>query len=233
MWMPLRSDIIDAERPELFKLGKVSRVAEVRSARVEFHRTSIVAIRNTILIGNWTDDISQWCQFAAFDGGWKCALIHPSYYETKNVCSAWLEFSERKERDLDSAIYRWWIERWISSQAFSVDEKDEHFAAKMYWPSRHEQYFVLIAVSRLAGGVSAIVIERADQSTPPYRIVNTCGNRSMVRERCQQVQLSLYKPRNVDAAAAAVTGLTRRNILAGHIKIWVWKKFYIQHSTWI
>ena len=119
-----------------------------------------------------------------------------------------------------------WIQRsaedgssdWISSQAFSVDGKDGHFAAKMYRPSRHEQYFVLTAVSRLAGGVSAIVIERADQSTPPYRIVNACGNRLMIRERCQQVHLSLYKPRTVDAAAAAVTGLTRRNILAGHIK---------------
>ena len=93
----------------------------------------------------------------------------------------------------------------------------------MYQPSRHKQDIVRISVSRLAGGVSAVVIERTDQSTPPSRIVNTCRNRSMIREQCQQVHFGLYKPRAVAAAAAAVAvaGLTGRNTTAVHIKFQV------------
>ena len=52
IWMPLRFDIIDMERPKLFKLGKLSIITEVLPTRVEFHWTLIVTIRSAIWIAN-------------------------------------------------------------------------------------------------------------------------------------------------------------------------------------
>ncbi len=178
-WVSLPSDIFDIEMPELFTLGKVSLIAEVRPARGEFHRTLIVTIRNAIWIENRTDVTLQWCQPAALDAGGNA--LTSNVHTTKPGTCVPLHWDFQKDKK--EICIRRCLENgssdWIWSRPISVDGKEGYFAAKMYRPSRHEQYIARIAVCRLAGGVGAIVIEREDRRTPPYRIVNTCRNRSI------------------------------------------------------
>lgn len=178
-WKPLSSEISEIDRPVSLNLHKVSLMVEVRPARGEFQRTLIVTIRNAMWIENKTDVTLQWCQPAALDNGGNallsnvhtappgsCVPLHWDFEkDNKAVCLRRAESNGSSD--------------WIWSRPIRVDRKEGEFSAKMYCPKKYEQYCARIVVSRLAGGVGAIIIHPEDRTTPAYRIMNLCKSRSI------------------------------------------------------
>ncbi len=178
VWKTLNQGLMDIDGSVSLNLNGVSLLAEVRPAKGDFQKTLIVTIRNAMWIENKADVLIQWCQPAALDSRGialssnvhtalpgECLPLHWDFEKDKSICL-------RRSEDNGSSD-------WIWSRPVSVDGNEGEFAAKMYRPKNHQQYIARIIVSRLSGGVGAIIIHREDRRTPPYRIINSCQNRSI------------------------------------------------------
>eukprot|EP00178_Gracilaria_changii_P005588 TRINITY_DN1932_c0_g1_i1.p1 TRINITY_DN1932_c0_g1~~TRINITY_DN1932_c0_g1_i1.p1 ORF type:complete len:4003 (-),score=421.76 TRINITY_DN1932_c0_g1_i1:2311-14319(-) len=196
IWVPLSTEIAEVDKPVPINLEGLSLVVDVRPAMGKFQRTLVVTIRNSTWLQNRAGTVLQWCQPEAlnphgialaskvhFIGAGDHTAIHWDFKsQKKSLCL------RRANEDSSSD--------WMWSRPVFVEGVQGEFPTKMYRPKRHEQYIARVVISKLGNGVSAIVVNREDRNTPPYRIVNHCVSKSIAfrQSGVNETRLWLVRP---------------------------------------
>lgn len=179
IWVPLGTEISEVGKPVSLNLEGLFLLVDVRPAKGKFHRSLVLTIRNSVWLQNRTGSMLQWCQPAALipHGIALASKVHsvgPAMhtavhwdFRTRNKSICFRRATEENSSD------------WMWSRPVIVEGVQGEFAAKMYRPKRHEQYIARVVISKLGNGVSAIIVNKEDRNTPPYRIVNNCHHRSI------------------------------------------------------
>ncbi|KAI0564765.1 Vacuolar protein sorting-associated protein [Gracilaria domingensis] len=196
IWVPLNTEISEVDKPVPLNLEGLSLVVDVRPALSQFQRTLVVTIRNSTWLQNRTGTMLQWCQPQALNphGIALASKVH-SVPAGDHIAVHW-DFRVQKK----SLCFRRANEDnssdWMWSRPVFVEGVQGEFATKMYRPKRHEQYIARIVISKLGNGVSAIVVNREDRNTPPYRIVNHCVSKSIAfrQSGVNETRLWLVRP---------------------------------------
>lgn len=179
VWVHVAQEVSDIDKPLVLGFQGLGLSLDVRPARGKFSRSFVATVRNTGWIQNCTSYCLQWCQSAALSARgivlsshvhtlepWKTAPLHWEFLkEEKAVCI------RRVDADGSST--------WMWSRPVAIEGGEGEFAAKMYRPKRHEQYIARAVVTSLKAGVHVIAVHPEDRNTPPYRIVNRTGTRSI------------------------------------------------------
>eukprot|EP00737_Agarophyton_chilense_P003396 gb/GEZJ01003975.1/.p1 GENE.gb/GEZJ01003975.1/~~gb/GEZJ01003975.1/.p1 ORF type:complete len:3742 (-),score=436.98 gb/GEZJ01003975.1/:2287-13221(-) len=196
IWVHLSTEIAEVDKPMPINLEGRSLVVDVRPALGKFQRTLVVTIRNSMWLQNHTGTMVQWCQPEALNphGIALASKVH-AVGAGDHIAVHW-DFRSQKKSLCFRRANEDSSSDWMWSRPVFVEGVQGEFPTKMYRPKRHEQYIARVVISKLGNGVSAIVVNREDRNTPPYRIVNHCVSRSIAfrQSGVNETRLWLVRP---------------------------------------